>query len=70
MAADPRWRKSIHLYMSAMFVAQVWGHPNWQPLKTLAGHEGRVMGVDITADDKYIATCSYDRTFKLWAPET
>uniref|UniRef100_A0A667YK50 Pre-mRNA splicing tri-snRNP complex factor PRPF4 n=1 Tax=Myripristis murdjan TaxID=586833 RepID=A0A667YK50_9TELE len=46
--------------------AKVWSHPGWSPLKTLAGHEGKVMGVDISPDGKLIATASYDRTFKLW----
>ena len=50
-------------------VGQVWANPNWAPLKTLAGHEGKVMGLDVTLDLKYIATCSYDRTFKLWVSE-
>ena len=36
---------------------------------TLAGHDGKVMGVDISPDEKHIATASFDRTFKLWAPE-
>lgn len=49
--------------------AKVWAHPNWQPLKTLAGHEGKVMGVDVSSDNQFLATCSYDRTFKLWAPD-
>ena len=48
---------------------QVWTHPNWSPVKTLAGHEGKVMSVDISPDSKYIATASYDRTFKLWTQE-
>uniref|UniRef100_A0A3Q2G6H9 Uncharacterized protein n=1 Tax=Cyprinodon variegatus TaxID=28743 RepID=A0A3Q2G6H9_CYPVA len=48
--------------------AKVWSHPGWMPLKTLAGHEGKVMGVDMSPDGKLIATCSYDRTFKLWLP--
>ncbi|XP_039631730.1 U4/U6 small nuclear ribonucleoprotein Prp4 [Polypterus senegalus] len=46
--------------------AKVWTHPGWSPLKTLAGHEGKVMGLDISSDGQLIATCSYDRTFKLW----
>ncbi|XP_061150106.1 U4/U6 small nuclear ribonucleoprotein Prp4 isoform X1 [Syngnathus typhle] len=50
-------------------VAKVWSHPGWMPLKTLAGHEGKVMGVDVSPDGKLIATCSYDRTFKLWMSE-
>lgn len=49
--------------------AKIWANPSWAPLKTLAGHEGKVMGLDITQDLKYIATCSYDRTFKLWVSE-
>ncbi|XP_069842494.1 U4/U6 small nuclear ribonucleoprotein Prp4 [Dendropsophus ebraccatus] len=49
--------------------AKVWTHPLWSPLKTLAGHEGKVMGVDISSDGELIATCSYDRTFKLWMAE-
>ncbi|KAK7487244.1 hypothetical protein BaRGS_00021472 [Batillaria attramentaria] len=49
--------------------AKVWANPNWAPMKTLAGHEGKVMGLDITQDLQYIATCSYDRTFKLWVSE-
>ncbi|XP_018084543.1 pre-mRNA processing factor 4 L homeolog isoform X2 [Xenopus laevis] len=50
--------------------AKVWTHPLWAPLKTLAGHEGKVMGLDISSDGELIATCSYDRTFKLWAAES
>uniref|UniRef100_A0A4W6CLV3 U4/U6 small nuclear ribonucleoprotein Prp4 n=1 Tax=Lates calcarifer TaxID=8187 RepID=A0A4W6CLV3_LATCA len=49
--------------------AKVWSHPGWTPLKTLAGHEGKVMGVDVSPDGKLIATSSYDRTFKLWLSE-
>lgn len=49
--------------------AKVWTHPCWSPLKTLAGHEGKVMGLDISMDGQLIATCSYDRTFKLWMAE-
>ncbi|KAL7980914.1 hypothetical protein Chor_002068 [Crotalus horridus] len=49
--------------------AKVWTHPGWNPLKTLAGHEGKVMGLDISLDGQLIATCSYDRTFKLWMAE-
>jgi WD40 repeat protein len=46
-----------------------WAHPTWGPLKTLAGHEGKVMGIDVSPDLKYVATASYDRTFKLWTSE-
>uniref|UniRef100_A0AAY4E229 Pre-mRNA processing factor 4 (PRP4)-like domain-containing protein n=1 Tax=Denticeps clupeoides TaxID=299321 RepID=A0AAY4E229_9TELE len=49
--------------------AKVWTHPGWSPLKTLAAHEGKVMGLDLSPDGQLIATCSYDRTFKLWMTE-
>jgi U4/U6 small nuclear ribonucleoprotein PRP4 len=48
---------------------QVWSHKTWQPLKTLSGHDGKVLCCDISPDSAYVATASYDRTFKLWAPE-
>ncbi|CAG0926170.1 unnamed protein product [Notodromas monacha] len=46
--------------------AKVWSHPLWQPLKTLSGHDNKVMGVDIAPNDQYVVTCSFDRTYKLW----
>lgn len=55
--------------MISYYFSQIWAHPIWSPLKTMAGHEGKVMGVDISPDLKYIASCSYDRTFKLWTSE-
>ncbi|XP_065140264.1 U4/U6 small nuclear ribonucleoprotein Prp4 [Paramisgurnus dabryanus] len=60
-----------HYLLSGAYdnTAKVWTHPGWSPLKTLAGHEGKVMGLDISPDGQLIATCSYDRTFKLWMSE-
>lgn len=49
--------------------AKIWTTRTWQPLKTLSGHDGKVMSVDISADNQHIVTSSYDRTFKFWAPE-
>ena len=48
---------------------QVWKYPTWQPLKTLVGHENKVMCADIAPDGYLTVTCSYDRTFKLWRPD-
>ncbi|XP_054707202.1 U4/U6 small nuclear ribonucleoprotein Prp4-like [Uloborus diversus] len=48
---------------------KVWSHPGWTPIQTLCGHDGKVMGADISSDDRFIATASFDRTFKLWSPE-
>ncbi|XP_071801847.1 U4/U6 small nuclear ribonucleoprotein Prp4-like [Asterias amurensis] len=49
--------------------AKVWAHPGWSPLMTLAGHDSKIMSVDISTNEQYIATASFDRTFKLWASE-
>ncbi|KRZ14004.1 U4/U6 small nuclear ribonucleoprotein Prp4, partial [Trichinella zimbabwensis] len=49
---------------------KLWTNPGWQPLKTLQGHESKVMCACISPDGNWIASSSYDRTFKLWAPES
>jgi WD40 repeat protein len=60
----------FNLYLCfTSITSQVWSNKTWQPLKTLSGHDGKVMCVDVSPDSQFIATCSYDRTFKLWAPE-
>ena len=42
---------------------------DWSLAKSLSGHAGNVLGVDVTADGKWIASCGYDRTVKLWGCE-
>lgn len=49
--------------------AKLWTAPTCASLRTLAGHESKVMCVDISPDNKFIVTASYDRTFKLWCSE-
>jgi len=39
---------------------------DWALAKTLSGHSGNVMSVDVAMDAKWIASCGYDRTVKLW----
>ena len=52
-------------------VAKLWSASDFRLVRTLAGHEGKVMGADINpAGDGLIATVSYDRTVKLWSPDT
>lgn len=57
--------------LSASYDAKVkvWSHPGWAPLKTLTGHEQKITCVDISPDGKYLASSSFDRTFKLWSSE-
>ncbi|TPX34379.1 hypothetical protein SmJEL517_g02994 [Synchytrium microbalum] len=48
---------------------KLWTDGDWKPLRALAGQEAKVMCCDISKDGQYIATSSYDRTFKLYSPE-
>ncbi|XP_017111879.1 U4/U6 small nuclear ribonucleoprotein Prp4 [Drosophila elegans] len=49
---------------------KIWSNKTWQPLKTLQGHDNKVISVDIAPNSHYIATTSFDRTFKLWSPDS
>ncbi|KAI9093109.1 U4/U6 snRNP-specific spliceosomal protein [Phlyctochytrium arcticum] len=48
---------------------KVWTDGDFKPVKSLAGLEGKVMGCDVSGDGRYIATASYDRTFKLYSTD-
>lgn len=50
---------------------QVWAARDFVLLKTLAGHEGKVMCVDASPKPgaHQLASVAYDRTIKLWAPD-
>ncbi|CAB4401112.1 uncharacterized protein OCT59_001901 [Rhizophagus irregularis] len=47
----------------------IWSADDWNLLKSLAGHDGKVMSVDVSSDNRFIASSGFDRTFKLWANE-
>lgn len=36
-------------------------------LKTMRAHEARVTDAVLSADDRFAVSCSFDRTWKLWA---
>lgn len=38
----------------------------WALAKTLSGHSGNVLSVDVSADVRWIASSGHDRTVKLW----
>jgi len=42
---------------------------DYAPVRTLAGHQGKVMTIDQSNDGKYIATGGFDRTWKLWCTD-
>jgi len=49
--------------------ARIWANKTWLPLATLTGHDNKVSGCDISPDGSMIATCSFDRTFKIWTEQ-
>lgn len=48
---------------------KIWSEGDYKLLRTLPGHENKIMCVDVSQDGKYIVSSSYDRTFKLWGSE-
>jgi U4/U6 small nuclear ribonucleoprotein PRP4 len=44
----------------------MWAWPGCAPLTVLTAHENKVMGCDISRDGRFILSCGFDRTFKLW----
>jgi U4/U6 small nuclear ribonucleoprotein PRP4 len=45
---------------------KLWDAATFALLKTLRGHQSRIMRLDIAADGESLVTAAYDRTFKLW----
>ncbi|KAL9101146.1 MAG: hypothetical protein Q9163_003571 [Psora crenata] len=45
---------------------QIFSADDWALAKTLSGHSGNILGVDVSQDAKWIASCGHDRTVKLW----
>ena len=61
-----------HFFVTASYdkLVKVWSSSTFALIKTLAGHENKVMSTDICPDGSgAIASASYDRTIKLWAPD-
>ncbi|KAJ0978012.1 hypothetical protein J5N97_013486 [Dioscorea zingiberensis] len=50
--------------------AMIWSSRDVKPIKTLAGHEAKVTGLDISPDGQQIVTVAHDRTIKLWSSKT
>ncbi|KAJ3121521.1 hypothetical protein HK098_003622 [Nowakowskiella sp. JEL0407] len=42
---------------------------DWKPVRVLGGIDSKVMSCDVSGDGRFIATASYDRTFKLFVSE-
>jgi U4/U6 small nuclear ribonucleoprotein PRP4 len=51
-------------------LVKLWSAKDFTLLKTLAGHEGKVMFADVAAGEELlVGTVGYDRTLKYWSPE-
>jgi len=61
-----------HYLMTASFDAscRLWSTRDWSPINTLSGHEGKILCADIAPNGRYIASSSFDRTWKLYAEDT
>lgn len=61
-------RKAGTFFVSGGFDKNVniYSADDWSLAKSLSGHSGNVLSVDITNDAKWIASSGHDRTVKLW----
>lgn len=64
-------RKAGTFFVSGGFDknVNVYSADDWSLAKTLNGHSGNVLSVDVSQDSKWIASCGHDRTVKLWGRE-
>ncbi|KZF23861.1 WD40 repeat-like protein [Xylona heveae TC161] len=65
---DVKPKKSGTFFVSSGFDKNVniYSADDWAHVKTLSGHSGNVLSVDITSNGKWIASSGHDRTVKLW----
>jgi U4/U6 small nuclear ribonucleoprotein PRP4 len=61
-------RKSGTFFISGGFDKNVniFSADDWAIVKSLSGHSGNVLSVDVSDDAKWIASSGHDRTVKLW----
>lgn len=65
---DTKPKKAGTFFVSSGFDKNVniFSADDWALVKTLSGHSGNVLSVDVSADGKWIASSGHDRTVKLW----
>lgn len=68
---EPRPKKSGTFFVSSGFDKNVniFSADDWALARTLSGHSGNVLGVDVSQDARWITSCGHDRTVKLWGTE-
>lgn len=65
---DLKPKKSGTFFISGGFDKNVniFSGDDWALAKTLSGHSGNVLGVDVSRDGRWLSSCGHDRTVKLW----
>ena len=65
---DSCWNGQGSFLLTAGYDAKInlWNARDFSLLKTLEGHEGKIMDIDISKDEKRLLSCSYDKTWKIW----
>lgn len=48
---------------------QVFSGDDWALARTLSGHSGNILGVDVDVEGRHVVSCGHDRTVKLWGGE-
>ncbi len=69
--SHPPPKKSGTFFISSGFdkTVNIFSADDWALAKSLSGHSGNVLSVDVSADARWIASCGHDRTVKLWGCE-
>ena len=70
LISDLRYSRSGEMLMTSSFdgCVKIWGYRDYQLLRSLSGHLGKVMACDFSPlDEKHVVSVGFDRTLKLWA---
>ena len=61
-------KKSGTFFVSSGFdkAVNIFSADDWALCKSLTGHDGTVLSVDVTRDARWIVSCGRDRTVKVW----
>jgi len=69
LVSSVRWEPNDGYYLlSGGYdnTAKVWASSDFQLLRTFSGHEGKVTRCEVSLNTEFVATSSFDRTWKLW----
>lgn len=44
--------------------------PQYKCIKTFSGHNNSLHGADVSPDNRFVVTCSYDSSVRIWSTET